>query len=76
MSVVSLLLLAILSLVVVIPLLGGIGAGTYLIFRHRVPRGGLIALVIGIPLVVVFVIILIVGLIVLLMAAGGIDKPA
>ena len=56
MATATLLQLLVFSLVVIAPLVA-IDVGTYYDFRNRVPHGGLIALVIGIPLAVALVLI-------------------
>ncbi len=71
MSVVFMLLVLLAILVVAIAPLVGIGVGTYFIFRNRVPRGGLIALVIGIPLAVAFVVAMLVAAIAVIASVAG-----
>ncbi len=65
------LLVLLFVLVAAVAPLVGIGVGTYFIFRNRVPRGGLIALVIGIPLAVAFVVVMLVAAIAVIASVAG-----
>ncbi len=61
------MIIPIVALIVGFVLLGGLGAGIYFIFRNRVPRNALIALVIGVPIAIVVVgLLLLLAIVVLL----------